>query len=177
MIVIIVIIVVIMFILLCIIMRKETFKNTYNGMCVFDLDNTITCGLDNAKLAIDICKKNNYGIAINTARTSQYYSDINLDKLGLSEVDFINDFYYGKLPQCSFTDEDCFYDNIANTKIEHLYTLSKKWNLNPQKIILFDDVWNNIEKANVNGFSTVFANHQICGIPDNISSQLEKLMN
>jgi len=158
---------------------REKFSNntiSCNGICVFDLDNTITCGINNAKNAISICKSNNYKIAVNTARQSHYYSDINLNELGLTEEDMNNDFYHGENYQCSFGDNNCFHNSIADTKVKHLYTLSKKYNLPHKKIILFDDIWNNIEKANNNGFSSVYANHHICGLPDDVNEQLKKLI-
>ncbi len=148
----------------------------YNGVCVFDLDNTITCGIQNAKIAIDVCRNNNYKIAINTARPTLWYSDIKLDELGLDEHEFIDDFYYGKPFNCSFTDNSCLINSISETKVDHLDTISKKWNIRPKNIILFDDQYYNISKANEKGYSTVFANNPQCGLSDNIKEQIEKLI-
>lgn len=148
----------------------------YNGVCVFDLDNTITCGIQNAKTAIDICRKNNYKIAINTARPTLWYSDIKLEELGLHKDEFMDDFYYGKPFNCSFTDNSCLTNSISDTKVEHLNTISKKWKIKPKKIILFDDQHYNITKANDKGYSTIFANNPQCGLSDNIKEQIEKLI-
>ena len=156
--------------------RREPFKETYDGICAFDLDNTITCGIDRASSAIAYCKSRNCKIAINTARPSKWYSDLDLIGLGLHPDDFDSDFYHGEALQCSFGDKRCFEDTIAATKVKHLHTLKNKWNVNPQRVILFDDQWSNIEKARVDGFSTVYANHDQCGLPENVIEQIEKIL-
>lgn len=150
-------------------------QHQYNGVCAFDLDDTITCGIGNAKRAIDICKQNNYKIAINTARVLPFYDDIRLNDLGLTESEIIDDFYHGKEYNCSFANNDEFRDQIAETKVKHMYTLANKWNLPKDKVILFDDQEANISKAQIHGFPTITAgNKESCGLPDNITEQLYK---
>ena len=154
--------------------RKKLHK--YNGICAFDLDNTITCGIDRASAAIAYCKSKGCKIAINTARPSKWYSDLDLIGLGLHPDDFDSDFYHGQALQCSFGDKRCFEDTISATKVKHLHTLANKWNVKPQRVILFDDQWSNIEKAQIDGFSTVYANHDQCGLPSNVVEQIEKIL-
>ena len=176
-------IIIIFFVLVCFILIvliikfliKEPSKQNYNGVCAFDLDDTITCGIEQAKIAINTCKKNNYKIAIITARPQQYYSDIKLDALGLIEEDFIDDFYHGDKHECSFIDKNCLMDSIAETKVKQLYELSKKYNLDPSKIIFFDDQLKNIENAKINGFYTVHANNPSCGLPIDIYDKLSNI--
>jgi hypothetical protein len=158
--------------------RKQSFQNSsFNSICVFDIDNTITCGIDRASQAIKECKNRGAKIAINTARPTKWYSDLDLVSLGLHEDDFDSDFYYGGELKCSFGDRKCFEDTISETKVKHLYTLANKWNVNPRKVILFDDNFNNIEKARINGFSTIFANHHLCGLPENVVEQIRNILN
>lgn len=167
----------------------EGYQNQfrYNGVCAFDLDDTITCGIGNAKRAIDICKQNNYKIAINTARVMPFYEDIRLKELGLTEDEIVDDFYHGKEYKCSFTTNEEFRDKIAETKVEHMYTLANKWGLPKEKVILFDDQETNIIKAKIHGFPTITAgggngsgsgngDEVSCGLPDNINEQLYKHM-
>lgn len=173
------IIIVVLFlgIIIFLISRKDNFiENNPECICAFDLDNTITCGIDRAALAIKTCKKNNCKIAINTARQSRWHSDLKLDKLGLTADDYDSDFYHGEPFMCSFMDNKCLENNIASTKVKHLDTLSSKWNIEPRKIILFDDVIHNIEAARNSGYSTVFANHDLCGLPSDVDKKIEKIL-
>ena len=73
--------------------RKEKLTNDYSCGCVFDLDDTLTCGQERAKEAINYCKSKGCKISINTARPTKWYSDIKLSQLDLSENDFNDDFY------------------------------------------------------------------------------------
>ena len=145
-------------------------------ICVFDIDGTITCGIDRAAKAITRCKELGAKIAINTARPTRWYHDLDLHGLGLKESDFDSDFYHGEPFTCSFTDIKCFEDSIATTKVNHLYTLSEKWNVDKQRVILFDDQWPNIEKAKQAGFSGIFANNHLCGLPDNVTEQIDNIL-
>jgi hypothetical protein len=149
---------------------------TPNGICVFDIDGTITCGLDRAAKAISRCKELGFKIAINTARPTKWYDDLDLNSLGLHKNDFDSDFYHGKQLECSFIDTKSFEESIASTKVTHLRTLSEKWNVNPRRIILFDDQYPNIEKAKQAGFSAIFANHNRCGLPDNVVELINNLI-
>lgn len=148
-----------------------------NCIFAFDIDGTITCGIDRASKAISKAKELGCKIAINTARPTRWYGDLDLQGLGLNESDFISDFYNGEPFKCSFTDLNCFENSIATTKVNHLHTLSQKWKVKPQRIILFDDQWSNIEKCRQAGFSTIFANHSSCGLPDNVIEQIDLILN
>jgi hypothetical protein len=166
-----------------IIKNREKFESNNKsnpGICVFDIDGTITCGINRAAQAIKYCKERGCKIAINTARPSKWYDDLDLNGLGLHKDDFDSDFdsnfYNGEPFKCSFIDQKCFEDSIANTKIKHLHTLSVKWNVKPELIILFDDQYYNIEKAKHAGFSTIYANHHLCGLPDNVVSLIENIL-
>jgi hypothetical protein len=154
------------------------FDNESDSMCVcaFDLDGTITCGVDRAAKAITRCKELGCKIAINTARPTKWYHDLDLHGLGLHDHDFDSDFYHGEPFECSFTNVKCLEDSIANTKVKHLHTLSTKWNVNPRRVILFDDQFSNIDKARQSGFSVIYANNLSCGLPDNVTEQINDIL-
>jgi hypothetical protein len=156
--------------------RERFSEEIPNCICAFDIDGTITTGVDRAGKAIARAKELGCKIAINTARPSKWYSDLDLHSLGLNKSDFDSDFYHGAPFECSFTNIKCFEDSIATTKVNHLYTLSQKWNVKPNKIILFDDQWPNIEKAKQAGFGTVFANHHLGGLPSNVVELMDKIL-
>lgn len=172
---------IIILIIFLIVKKNEQFTNksmepTIKGICAFDIDGTITHGIDRAAKAISKCRQLGAVIAINTARPGKFYGDLDLVSLGLTTQD-LDDFYHGEPFTCSFTDIKCFENTIANTKIKHLFTLSSKWNVNPEKIILFDDQWSNISKAKEAGFSTIHANYHSGGLPENTEEQIENILN
>lgn len=159
---------------------EESFEfKKYNGICVFDLDDTLTCGYDNAREAIIECKINECKIAINTARAAPYYKDIKLDKLGLTKEDFKEDFYYGDWVKdlTSSMSWEQLKQKIAETKVKHLDTLKIKYNVDPKKIILFDDSDSNIDAAKAAGYSTIHANSVACGLNENVVKNIRKIMN
>jgi len=168
--------------ILCILIayRMQNFTNEdihVDCICAFDLDDTLTCGLDRAADAINICKTLGCKIAINTARPSKWYHDLDLNALGLTPKDFDSDFYHGEAYQCSFGDKKCMEDTIGSTKVKHLQTLATKFSVQPNRVILFDDQHYNITKAQQAGFSTVLANHYACGLPSDTPKQIQKILN
>lgn len=156
--------------------HKEEYSND-KCVCVFDLDDTITCSLDKAKAAINKCKSHGCDIAFNTARTIKYYADINTKYLGLSEKDFEH-FYTGDHDKLDYTPtEKGLHNHIADTKVKHLYTIKEKFKVkDPKKIILFDDNYLNITKAKSHGFSSIHANDIICGLNFNVVSDIEDIL-
>ena len=159
--------------------HKEYLRSNYSSnesdcICAFDIDGTITCGLENAAKAVAKCKEKGCKIAINTARPTKWYSDVNLPALGLSVSDFDNDFYHGEPFECSFIDENCFHNSVADTKVKHLRTMAKKWGIEPKRIILFDDLYTNVNKAQNAGFSIIHANDG--GIPNNAVEKIDKIL-
>ncbi len=176
MIFIIIIIVIVVIIISYIYFKKENLTNDSSCGCVFDLDDTLTCGQERAKEAINYCKMKNCKIAINTARPTKWYSDIKLSQLNLNEDDFNDDFYhYDFNNNCTFASNSCLQESIANNKVKHLQTFSRKWNIKPNKIVLFDDQITNIKFAKNAGFSAIHANHVNCGIPNSITNVLETI--
>lgn len=149
---------------------KSRFKNvdiSADCVCAFDLDNTLTCGIKQAADAVKACKEHHCKIAIVTARPTPWYSDIKLKELGLEEADFIDDFYHGEKFDCSFLDRECLEQAVSSTKVNHLRTLANKYNVDPDRIILFDDQHPNVQAALDTGFKAIHANHDLCGLPHN----------
>lgn len=156
--------------------KFESAKSDPRCICAFDIDGTITCGTDRAASAIAKCKELGCKITINTARPTKWYRDLDLNSLGLTTEDIESDFYHGEPFQCSFTDITCFEDAIASTKVKHLHSMASKWNVEPRKIILFDDQWSNIVKAKEAGFSIIHADNYLGGLPDNVVQQVENIL-
>ena len=121
----------------------QTRKTPSTCLCALDIDGTITLDEDNASRVIDVCKKNDCIIAINTARPYPIYQDLLLDDLHLKHEDFENDFFYG-----SYTDL-ISEENIADTKVMHMNIMAHKYNLDKSRMILFDDNHLNIEKTKI----------------------------
>src|SRR5574343_1404983 len=149
--------------------RNRKPKEYVDCVCVFDIDDTITCGLQNAKEAIDTCKERSCKLAINTARGGIYYNGIDFNALGIEPDTFYDDYYHGTWNKMSYASENELIDDIAKTKVDHLYTVQQKYSVPKDRVILFDDNLNNIALAKYNGFSTILANHANCGLPHNIS--------
>jgi len=141
-------------------------------LCVFDLDRTLTCSYNNAKKAVDTCRNFGCRFAINTARLSPYIGDVPLKEIGLKFSDISGNIYHGSSYPMATNFED-----VAKTKVDHLYTLMNKYDVPKKKIILFDDLYSNIEGASQNGFSTVFANNPMCGINNDVSAEIDKILN
>jgi hypothetical protein len=173
-------IVILLILLIALMIKKypekfETFKEP-NCVCAFDIDGTITCGIDRAAKAIAKCKELGAVIAINTARPAKWYNDLDLQNLGLTVSEIESNFYHGEPFTCSFTDLKCFENAIAETKVKHLRDLSSKWNIKPERVILFDDQWSNITNAKDSGFSVVHANHHLGGLPNNVSDLIQNIL-
>ena len=60
----------------------------YSGICVFDIDKTLTCG--DGKVAVKECIKNNYAIAICTARPIKILYPVSLEKLEFLKMFLLN---------------------------------------------------------------------------------------
>jgi hypothetical protein len=177
------IIYVIVFIIICIIFILIIYfttsrKKQYNCACVFDLDNTITCNISNAKKAVDECSSRSCLFAINTARTQSYYKDIEIDNLGIPHSAFINDFYHGDWDKNNFSyaNKEELMSYIAKTKVKNLDIISKKYGIPKKSIILFDDNTTNIDSAKYNGYSTILADHSNCGLKQNVDKEISDIL-
>ena len=147
-------------------------------VCSFDIDGTITCNLDNANKAIKECKKRGCHININTARLQfdKYNNDLNYTKLGLT-TDDIQDVFTGDHDQYGTS----FYNDslplrIAKTKVNNLKKTEDRYKIPRSRIILFDDVIENVNAAKNAGFSSIHANNSTCGLNQNVTSDISEIL-
>jgi hypothetical protein len=193
-----VLLIVIMIITIIVITKKETMENYSETtcVCVFDLDGTLTCGHDHASTAVNECKKRLCKFAINTARyfpggssgsrgssgSDESYklrlvNDIPLENIGLTEQDIINDIYHGEDPNkngFSSTVEKMI-EQISDIKVKHMKFIKNKYNVPEHRIILFDDVQENIDAVKKHGFGGIHANN-ICGINEHVKSDISRIL-
>lgn len=119
--------------------KFEQLLKLMNGICVFDIDKTLTspaCKNDldcqqrakkNALKSIQLCKDNNMGLAYNTARSAETYNGIP------REIKHkMQDSYY-----CHRKSGE----NVLRGKLRCMNDIKKKYNFNgkDENIILFDD--------------------------------------
>jgi hypothetical protein len=148
-----------------------------NYIVVFDLDNTLTCGIENAKKAIQFARANNFIIAFSTARAVQYFADLNLIDLGLNPNDFSKDFYTCvRMDHLFGNNMMALQENIAQQKLNHLIDLSNKYHIPRSHIILIDDNILNIMTVQKNGFQVIHANADSCGMTDDVDMKLYAIM-
>ena len=125
--------------------------------CVFDIDDTLTCG--DPAAVVRMCKENGCVLGLNTARNMPYALDVPLKEQGFpSNVLNSEDFVYNPDPT---------FDNVVSTKVKGLRDFQQKWGIDsPFKILFFDDSLANIEGANAAGFTGVWCSKtaQQCGI-------------
>jgi FMN phosphatase YigB (HAD superfamily) len=65
---------------------------------------------------------------------------------------------------------------IADTKSKHLNTIHEKTKVPKNRIILFDDVYQNVYDAREKGFSAIHANNPGCGINPHVRSEIRDLL-
>lgn len=150
---------------------KETFGDSYNNcVCVFDIDNTLTCG--NPYPYIEKCKENNCRIAINTARPSKYMEDLSPELVSYLNMNMTEDYYFNPNSYSQTREE------VADIKSTYLGLLRDKYKVNKECVILLDDSRSNIETAKRNGFGVVKANNtrNNCGIPLDGIYQFENMI-
>lgn len=174
-----------MIILLFVVLTRTTQRpvKKYPCVCAFDIDDTITTRGSTvnevhvrAMNAMNECKKNGCKIVFNTARVpsdSKWSVVEDIPKEFVQNIDSEHDIYHGETGQCSFLNYDCLKNQIADTKVKHLKNIANKYELKHSDVILFDDLYQNITKAQEHGFSTVHANHPSKGIDSNFRLVLE----
>ena len=142
-------------------------------VCSFDIDYTLTCG--DPKHAIEMCKQNGCKLSLNTARPTNWISDISLEKLGFTEPHYDpRDHYFN--PK-SYTQTA---KQVGQVKSNYLQLLKDKYNVPDKKcVILFDDAVHNLSVAQENGFSTIRATETSgnCGIHPEKSMELGAILN
>ena len=106
------------------------------GVCVFDIDQTLTCKetcsleqIEWIARSIELCKENNMGIAINTARPPQ--PDI-LFGIDSKIFNLVKD-----VPVYSRPAEDYY---VEERKLSNMNLIANKFNVDVGKTILIDDL-------------------------------------
>ena len=165
----IIILIILVIVLLCLFRRSEAYKpgpHKTRGSdeatpppcgCVFDIDDTLTCG--NPKNVVRMCKKTGCAMGLNTARKKPWAYDVPLKEQGFPRnVLNSEDFVYNPAPS---------FENVVPTKVKGLQDFQHKWKINsPSRILFFDDSLSNIKGANAAGFKGVWCEKtsQQCGI-------------
>jgi len=150
----------------------EDYTVTGNTPCVcaFDLDHTLSCG--DPKPIVDMCKAKGCRLAINTARPSNWVSDIPLDAYGFEKPWYDQRDHYYNTRSLSQTSEQ-----IAEVKSNYLQLLKDKYKIaEKQCVILFDDAPTNLSEAKMRGFSTIPASDSECGIHYSKMSRLADIL-
>jgi hypothetical protein len=149
-----------------------------NCACVFDIDETITCGLPNAAKAVETCKEHNCRFALNTARGAAYYEDVKFHEIGLDPNLIKNDVHiWNQNAKATYASQDDMLKEIAENKVAGLEELQKKYSVPKHRIILFDDNNNNITKAQKSGYAVVHAaNAGQCGLPNNVQKIISDIL-
>ena len=135
--------------------------------CVFDLDDTLTCGAP--ERVVRLCKENGCAFGLNTARNLPYARDIPLKEQGFPpNVLNSEDFVYNPHPTLA---------NIVSTKVKGLRDFQEKWKIaSPSKVLFFDDSLANIRGANDAGFTGVWCPKTAdrCGIGPDQETKVEE---
>ena len=130
------------------------------GVVMFDIDHTLTCPKPYAKCSdymikcLTLCNNNNIQIAINTARSKQYYI---LDSIPATVQSLL---YNVNIRYTRNTE----YGNVEEDKFRKMQDHSQKYKIPLKKIILIDDrlqtceyIWENggecIHVKNKNGIT------------------------
>ena len=128
-----------------------------NCVCSFDLDNTLTHG--DPTPIINLCIQKGCKLSINTARPSNWVSDIPLEKYGFTMPHFDSrDHYFNKNSYQQTASQ------VGQVKANYLQLLKDKYRV-PSKecVILFDDAEYNLQAAKERGFSIIKAHER--GMP------------
>ena len=108
----------------------EPINNTQpinnNCICVFDVDNTITCG--NPIPFVNKCKEYGCRLAINTARPSKYIDDVDITSMGFKEPHYNPKDYYYNPNSYSQTP-----NQVGQTKTNYLDVLKNKYTIYDKK--------------------------------------------
>ncbi len=125
------------------------------GACVFDIDETLTCGnrcsVSKVKAmhkAIDYCVEKDMAIEVNTARPGQADMLWGVPKTVKQKLVKNNaDVYYRPLNS---------RHSVEEQKLVHMRTIAKKWHISDKKnLVLFDDRLSTCRHLQKNGISAI----------------------
>jgi hypothetical protein len=120
------------------------------GLCAFDIDNTITCGRDNAKDLIGWCRDHDIPVAIVTARPRPV-PPRDWEALGFTMDDLRHRFRYN--PRSPYQDGFAH----GGTKVRALEQLMHQENVHTGRdcVVLLDDMAYNTDAAREAGFTAI----------------------
>jgi predicted AAA+ superfamily ATPase len=149
------------------------------GACVFDLDDTLTCGQHSCAKhkieamceSIDTCVREDMAIEVNTARPQQdniLWGIPNAVKGRLIKHDA--DVYIR--PRDSKL-------SVEEQKLRHMKTIAKKWKISKKKMILFDDRLSTCTHLKNKGFKAIHVKNEngICSDELNVLKKTLRRMN
>ena len=162
-------------------MYKIVFwKNKENGICFFDIDDTLTSSSDSVDDIVDECVKNNFEVGIVTAsyrdidhvcnpeKNNNFYSKKLCDQLKKNNYKTFNSLLVTagnkKIPEkIKFEIDKQNYGLVKALQIEYSKTVLDE-NINDKNVIFFDDqtaILNSVKNYNKN-FKVICAN-KFCG--------------
>lgn len=148
--------------LLCAYKRRLAPVNMPNGLCAFDIDDTVTCGIENASRMIKWCKDHDMPVAIVTARPRPIPPQ-HWNTLGFTADDLLRRFHHNPMSLYQRGDEH------GLAKAQSLERLMQQEGVSTGRecVVLFDDMAYNTNAARDAGFTAFqVGNGNVCGITD-----------
>ena len=129
------------------------------AVCAFDIDNTITCGRENAKELIGWCRDRGFGLGIITARPMRVPPD-DWRELGFSREDLRDNFYHNPRSLTQTAAEHGQHKAAAMESLRQRHQIADK-----KCVLLLDDMPYNIEAVRQGGYSAVrVGDRRRCGL-------------
>ena len=128
------------------------------GVCVFDIDHTLTCG--DPRPLIAECKRAGYAFAINTARPKPHIYPVSLQKIGIpvnTPILYNPDSYSQSSTE------------IAEQKATHMHTIQQAFGVKrPENVVLMDDNDENVDVVRSYGFRAIHVPRTLdqCGLSE-----------
>lgn len=126
------------------------------GVCVFDIDDTLTCG--DPRPLVEACKRLGYSFAINTARPVADVKPVRFKDIGMphdTPIWYNPDSYSQSAQQ------------IAQHKASNMRHIQRAFGVDsPAQVVLIDDNADNIQAVQSQGFQAIHAPHTAdqCGL-------------
>lgn len=141
----------------------------YNGVCVFDIDGTLTCDhltcptdkIDKMLDSIAYCRQKNMAIAVNTARPPQAEPLHSIDPRIKEQVSDAPIFMRPSGPT-----------SVSEHKLQNMHSIAAHFNVDVKKTILVDDVASNCERLHAQNIPCVLVRDAV-GIGDQEYQQLK----
>lgn len=174
-------------------LKYHTKPSNLRGVCVFDLDETLSSPMckrsklsleeeefcykeatKNAHKLIDACERNHMALAVNTARTQKFFNHPNPNIYPERRIDpsLIARLDREDVPFCYRINRNT---NASDSKVECLQKIGGTFETKNKNIVLIDDNKDNIHAAKTHGFSTIPVDTSGFGITSRILNNLNNL--